>query len=211
MDVVRRHAPPHRLRGPSEGVRNRGDRATPVVENIRSEKIRQKGSLNRIPTDLKRDVIAGFAKHGSDGAGKDGVVGFAYYLAAKHPKVAGKILERLLPLTIKGDGLTSSTISTVNIVSVPAGKFLSPEEVAAFSPRSLPQIDQEIVRGWSDEPSQLEHASAPVQSVPERLESREQPDEPALERARSRLQSSDEAQLQDELSNLSREERLRSR
>jgi hypothetical protein len=137
---------------------------------------KRKASPSKIPNDIKRGCIEGFSKHGSDGKGKDGFPGFIFYLASKHPKAAARIVEKILPLTVNGTGLTPSTIRTVNVVSVPSGSFLSREELAKYAPPSLRQIEQEIVDTHADEPPQLEHAPEPQPTPPELLELLEQAD-----------------------------------
>ena len=54
-----------------------------------------------------------------------------YFLAKKHPKAAVRIIEKLLPLTVNGTpGMFGGNhISTVNVVSVPSGSFLSQEDI----------------------------------------------------------------------------------
>ena len=155
---------------------------------------RPKGSRNKIPNDIRRDCVEGLARHGLDGKGKDGFVGYIQYLASKHPKQAARIVEKILPLTIKGDGLTSSRIGTVNIVSVPEGKYLRPEEIARMAPRS---------NMW------LEHAPEPQPSALESFEQLKPAEQLSDEAPFPEPQSPKEARLLDELRDLSREELLR--
>jgi hypothetical protein len=95
---------------------------------------RQRGVQNRITKDIKEGAIAGFARHGSNGRGEGGFSGFCYYLAKKHPKAAARIVEKLLPLQIAGNGLGRSAIGQINIVSVPVDHYLSPEDVRKLAP-----------------------------------------------------------------------------
>jgi hypothetical protein len=129
-------------------------------------KARQKGQLNRIPQDIKRGCIEGLSAHGFDGKGLDGFPGFVRYLAAKHPKAAAKIVERLLPLNIHGSGLTASTIGSINIVSVPENRFLSPADIERY-------------RGGVS----LEPALGPTQDAPEPSNPPEVLAEPVIEQA----------------------------
>jgi hypothetical protein len=127
-------------------------------------KARQKGQLNRIPTDLKRDCLEGFKAHGFDGRGKDGIPGFIRYLSAKHPKVAGKILERLLPLSIHASGASSVAVGGITIVSVPSGEFFNQEMAAKLREPPL-QLEHEPLE--QPEPAPVED---PVAIEPEQLE-----------------------------------------
>ena len=58
---------------------------------------RHRRTADKIPHAVKADVVAGLAKHGEDGKGKNGFRGYVTYLALKHPKQAAKLIERLLP------------------------------------------------------------------------------------------------------------------
>ena len=132
----------------------------------RSKPDRRKGTVNKIPADIKKGCIEGFTAHGFDGRGLDGFPGYIRFLAGKHPKAAAKIVEKLLPLNITGTGLAASTIGSINVVSIPSGNFLTPEAIAQLSPRPPLQIDQDIVRERSDEAPQLDHESQPEQNAP---------------------------------------------
>jgi hypothetical protein len=143
-------------------------------------------------------VISASRRHGSDGKGKDGFPGFIFYLATKHPKAAARIVEKILPLTIKGDGLAGPSISTINVVSVPSGSFLTKEELAKFAPPSLREIEQDIVREHTNEPPQLEHTSEPQPTPPELLELLEQADAPVLAEVLQELLERKESELIDE-------------
>ena len=90
---------------------------------------RKKGTLNKLTADIRAGAISGFARHGSNGRGEGGFAGFCFYLAKKHPKAAARIVEKLLPLNVNATGLSNPSISTVNVISVPAGRFLSKEDM----------------------------------------------------------------------------------
>jgi hypothetical protein len=60
--------------------------------------------------------------HGSDGYGKDGIIGSAYRLIKHHPEIYGRLLEKMLPAQVKADVNTTNT-------TVPAK--LSREELIA--------------------------------------------------------------------------------
>jgi hypothetical protein len=71
--------------------------------------------------------------HGSDGHGTGGVTGFLFHLADRHPKSFAMLLAKLLPLQLDAD-LTSSVVSAVQIISIPAGDILSAKDLARLQP-----------------------------------------------------------------------------
>jgi hypothetical protein len=97
---------------------------------------RKRGVINKITRDIREGAIEGFARHGSDGRGRDGFSGFCYYLAKKHPKAAAKIVEKLLPLTVNGN-LPGVAAVSVNIVGVPPGNFLSHDDISRLTAPGL--------------------------------------------------------------------------
>ncbi|MBT1511783.1 hypothetical protein KIP88_14825 [Bradyrhizobium sp. SRL28] len=84
---------------------------------------RVKGQANRITRDLRQAIIAAAEAYGSDGYGSGGVVGYCYFLAARHPRAFTGLLGKMLPLQVSGS--VQSVVEQVTIVSVPAGNFLS--------------------------------------------------------------------------------------
>jgi len=68
-------------------------------------------------------------------------------LAKLHPKAAAKIVEKLLPLQVNGAGLGESLISSVNIVSVPVGTYLSAEDIQKTQPANLIEYEPQLVPG----------------------------------------------------------------
>ena len=59
---------------------------------------RKKGTPNRISRATKEQLLEVVSRVGSDGNGKDGVVGYYKWLAKRHPKIFLTQLARLLPL-----------------------------------------------------------------------------------------------------------------
>ncbi|MBR0695221.1 hypothetical protein [Bradyrhizobium lablabi] len=105
---------------------------------------RTRGSGNKIPRDLKVAIVDAASAYGSDGKGKGGLVGYCYFLAARHPKAFCGLLGRTLPLTV--DGHIASTVTQIGIVSIPADHYLAPDEVAKVLQPSL-QIEGEAIGG----------------------------------------------------------------
>ena len=142
-----------------------------------------KGRSPKITRELKEGIIDGAADHGYDGEGLGGLAGYLRYCAERCPKAYLQLLGRLLPLQVNGSGSAGHHISTVNIVAIPSGEFLTSEAIEkarshSFDPQSL-----------IERTSQLEPAPAPVE--PEFV-------------PRSPI----EARMLEELSALSREELL---
>src|SRR5258708_9702812 len=122
---------------------------------------RKKGSLNKITADIREGAIAGFARHGSNGRGEGGFSGFCYYLAKKHPKAAAKIVEKLLPLNIHGQGFGNRAIGQINIVSVPHGVHLSRAEMDQLREPHVIDHQPELLEAPAPEP--IEHYTAQVE------------------------------------------------
>jgi hypothetical protein len=119
-----------------------------LPENAR----RARGVQNKITRDIREGAIAGFARHGSNGRGEGGFAGFCFYLAKKHPKSAAKVIEKLLPLVVKGDGLGGANVAVqFNVTSVPSGSYLSQESIAQLRPEA-PQIEHDESSAPTDEP-----------------------------------------------------------
>jgi hypothetical protein len=152
---------------------------------------RKKGELNKITKDIREGAIAGFARHGSNGHGEGGFAGFCFYLAKKHPKAAARIVEKLLPLNVNATGIGGASIGTVNIVSVPEGRFLTPEAIAQMrDPGHGPTLiecdpsPQLEAAGAPDESQIAEAAIAPEPALEPAQEPAEEPDSVLL-RARA--------------------------
>jgi hypothetical protein len=62
----------------------------------------RRGKVLRTTAVLKDAIIYACQLAGSDGEGKDGLVGYLYHLAVTEPKVMGALLGRALPYHITG-------------------------------------------------------------------------------------------------------------
>jgi hypothetical protein len=98
---------------------------------------RKKGVPNRVTADLKRGVVDAAIALGCDGNGTNGLQGFLMHLGWHHPKAFCGLLAKLLPLQISGDLQHSGGVATVNVISVPAGNYLTQEDVARLSAPGL--------------------------------------------------------------------------
>jgi hypothetical protein len=77
---------------------------------------------------LKEGLIESAILHGRDGKGRDGLVGFLVHLAVNHPRTHGGLLAKLLPLQINSD-VKKSSVSSIRIVTVPSGTFLTKKDI----------------------------------------------------------------------------------
>jgi hypothetical protein len=108
------------------------------TSNLINPPRRQPGSPNAITRDLKRGIIDAAERHGSDGKGTDGLTGYLFHLAGKHPKAFAGLLGKILPLQVSGN--VGQFIGTVNVISVPADNYLSADDIVKLT---APVIDQE--------------------------------------------------------------------
>ena len=64
---------------------------------------RRKGSRNKVTGLLKTAILEAAAIVGSDGKGKDGLVGYCRFLACNEPRAFAQLLGKVLPLQVTGD------------------------------------------------------------------------------------------------------------
>ncbi|MCA1474295.1 hypothetical protein [Bradyrhizobium sp. NBAIM08] len=116
------------------------------LKNLRSGRGRQWGSRNRITRDLKQAVIDAAIAHGSDGHGRGGLTGYGFFLASRHPKAFAGLLAKLLPLQI--DGHIASSLTQINIVSIPSDHYLGSDGVAKVLQTAEPghSLSNEVTR-----------------------------------------------------------------
>ena len=121
---------------------------------------------NKITRDIRQGCIDGCARHGSNGRGEGGFAGYIFFLAKRHPKAACRVIEKLLPLQVNGNGLGGAVIGTINVQSIPSGSFLSSEDI-----RKIQQ------------PQLLEHEPIDREGTPEyeRVEDSESDEVPEVE------------------------------
>lgn len=63
---------------------------------------REKGQPNKITRLLKDAILMAGEASGSDGRGKDGLIGYLQWLSRREPAVYGRLLEKLLPYQLTG-------------------------------------------------------------------------------------------------------------
>ena len=89
---------------------------------------RQPGQANRMTRDIKQGIVDAAEMHGSDGKGKDGLTGYLFHLAKKHPKAFSSLIGKTIPLQV--NARVGTFIGSVNIVSVPTERFLTADDIA---------------------------------------------------------------------------------
>jgi hypothetical protein len=62
----------------------------------------------RVTRDLCEVLWLAGEMHGSDGLGKDGIIGSVYRLIKNHPEIYGRLLEKMLPAQVKADVNTTT-------------------------------------------------------------------------------------------------------
>ena len=87
---------------------------------------RGRGIRNKIPQNLKQSIVDAAIAHGSDGHGRGGLTGYGFFLASRHPKAFAGLLGKLLPLQV--DASVSTVLTAVNILPVPAGSYIAPDQ-----------------------------------------------------------------------------------
>ena len=116
---------------------------------------RPKGAVGKVVRDLKVGCLEAAANLGRDGRGENGLVGYLEWLGAQHPRAFAGLLAKLLPHTIAADVSTTS-VSSIRIVSVDSGTFLSKEDCAKFSQPLPLQIEAEAIASHDAEPENFE-------------------------------------------------------
>jgi hypothetical protein len=97
-DPFTRGSAPERARGPSQ----RSGSFKPGQEKVGG---RKKGTPNKTPRATKQLLLEVACQVGSDGNGKDGLVGYYKWLAKSHPKIFLTQLGRLLVLETRKSSL----------------------------------------------------------------------------------------------------------
>jgi hypothetical protein len=116
-----------------------------IVTPITSRKPRHKltgrplGAKSKFTTDLKSAILEAAANIGDD-QGRQGLVAFLEDSARRHRKAYLMLLARLMPLQVDGS-VSSTPVSSINILSIPSGCFLTAEQLE--QPSSLSALANE--------------------------------------------------------------------
>lgn len=81
---------------------------------------RPKGSVNKTTAMLKEAILGAATDTGSDGAGKDGLMGYCGFLAKTEPKAFAQLLGKVLPMQITGEDGGAIKVTQVQLVALTA-------------------------------------------------------------------------------------------
>ena len=84
----------------SEEVKKTGNKPFPTGK---AGPGRPKGALNKTTAALKEAILSAAEKHGKDGQGEDGLLGYLYKVASEDTKAFSALLGRVLPYTVQGN------------------------------------------------------------------------------------------------------------
>ena len=82
---------------------------------------RPKGSPNKTTALLKEAILGAATATGSDGQGKDGLMGYCGYLAKSEPKAFAQLLGKVLPMQITGEDGGPIKVTQVQLVALTDG------------------------------------------------------------------------------------------
>ena len=82
---------------------------------------RVKGTPNKSTALLKEAILGAATATGSDGAGKDGLMGYCGYLAKSEPKAFAQLLGKVLPMQVTGEDGGPIKITQVQLVALADG------------------------------------------------------------------------------------------
>jgi hypothetical protein len=83
---------------------------------------RPKGGHNKTTTLLKEAIVMAAEAVGSDGAGKNGVVGYCEHLARNEPKAFAALMGKTIPLQVQGGGEDGAIVTEIVIRGVSASR-----------------------------------------------------------------------------------------
>jgi hypothetical protein len=82
---------------------------------------RKKGSVNKTTAMLKEAILGAATETGSDGNGKDGLMGYCAFLAKTEPKAFSTLLGRVLPMQVTGEDGGPIKVTQVQLVALADG------------------------------------------------------------------------------------------
>lgn len=80
---------------------------------------RPRGSVNKTTAMLKEAILGAATNTGSDGKGRDGLMGYCAFLAVSEPKAFAGLLGKVLPMQLTGaDGGPIKSVTRVELVAL---------------------------------------------------------------------------------------------
>jgi hypothetical protein len=107
---------------------------------------RPKGSPNRFTRNIKEALTTAGELVGRDGAGKDGLTGLFVQVGQKDPAVLASLITRAMPLQIRDESANTGGITTVNILPVASGQFVTRNAMTKLA-RGVPLAEDDLVPG----------------------------------------------------------------
>lgn len=110
---------------------------------------RPKGRKNKLTFDIRQAMLEAGHELGADGEGEGGLKGLFKAVGKKKPELLGSWLADLVPRDPRTDDnghAMGSTVTTINIVGVESGTFLSKAECQASKYGELPLLEHEPAR-----------------------------------------------------------------
>jgi len=81
---------------------------------------RTKGTPNKTTALLKEAILGAATEVGSDGNGKDGLMGYCGFLARSEPKAFAALLGKVLPMQVTGEDGGPIKVTQVQLVALTA-------------------------------------------------------------------------------------------
>lgn len=79
---------------------------------------RVKGTPNKTTALLKEAILKAAERTGSDGQGKDGLMGYCGFLAKSEPKAFAQLLGKVLPMQVTGEDGGPIRVTQVKLVAL---------------------------------------------------------------------------------------------
>ena len=106
---------------------------------------RRKGTPNKFTKDVKQWLLEAAMNIGLDGQGKNGGAGFSESVGRRNPEALLAALTKLLPKNDEDIASTTNNIGVVNIVAVPADRYLSAEDIQKLMPPEAEPVEVEAI------------------------------------------------------------------
>ena len=134
MEVAKRPRAPDGKFGPGQ--------PTPVCAGRKP-----KGRPNKLARDVKAGILDAAIAHGSDGEGAGGLQGFFAFLIKNDLRAFTGLVARLVPmkLTADVDATSFSSTATINVVSIPEGRYLTKDAIEELSLSVYSSPDPKLV------------------------------------------------------------------
>ena len=83
---------------------------------------RRKGSKNKTTSMIKEAIVLAAEAVGSDGKGRDGLVGYCEHLARNEAKAFAALMGRAMPVQVEGGGENGAIVTEIVIRGISANR-----------------------------------------------------------------------------------------